>query len=114
MTYKFVSNATGIVLDGGCTWHLSGQLSQFVGKLRKCSTKRVFGFSGGDGIATSLIGDIEFLGVREGKPALIRVENVLYLPQMGELTLLSEGMFDNEECTRTGKAGVIDLFSNFI
>ena len=22
------SNATGIVLDGGCTWHLSGQLSQ--------------------------------------------------------------------------------------
>ena len=106
------SNATGIILDGGCTWHLSGQLSQFVGKLSsRCSTKRVFGFSGGDGIATSLIGDIEFLGVREGKPTLIRVENVLYLPQMGELTLLSEGMFDNEECTRTGKAGVIDLFS---
>ena len=105
------SNTTGIVLDGGCTWHLSGQLSHFVGKLRRCSTKRIFGFSGGDGITTNLVGDIEFLGVREGKPALIRVENVLYLPQMGDLTLLSEGMFDNEECTRTGKAGIIDLFS---
>ena len=56
---------SGRIVDGGCSWHLCGDPNSFVGELRECKRRRVYGFnSNGDSLTTNLMGDIEFEGMK--------------------------------------------------
>ena len=95
------------------SWYLSGNISRFKGKLRRCRKRRVFGFdSSAAGVCTELVGDIEFVGMKNGKPTTILVKDVLYVPEMGDLTLISEGVLDDANYSNIGKRGVKRFYDN--
>ena len=106
----------GVVIDGGCSWHLNGDIDKVVGGLRglrKCRRRKIFGFdSGAAGITTSLMGDVIYDGFdRKGRHTKVRVNNVLFVPEMGKLTLIAQGVLDENNCsiyTRRGFTVVRD------
>ena len=84
------------VLDSGTTEHLSGDKSKFVGKLHKLSIPRkILGFSA-TGTFALYSGTIQVDAFSNGKNKKILLKNVLYVPCMKNLTLVSHGRLDEE------------------
>jgi hypothetical protein len=108
------SRLSGVMMDGGCSWHISGNINRFIkGSMRKCKKRRIFGFeAGAEGIISEIIGDIEFYGMKDGKMCKIKIENVIYVPEMGDLTLISQGMLDKLDYGSIGKSGVVSMYDS--
>jgi transposase InsO family protein len=103
----------GVIFDGGCSWHLSGDKNLFSSPLRRCAPKRILGFdSTSHGLVATRVGDIQYWGVKNGRPALIKVKNVLYVPEMGELTLISQGVLDDKGYAMKVHKGLVHVWNS--
>jgi hypothetical protein len=102
------------MMDGGCSYHISGDRSKFVeGSLRKCRRRRIFGFdTKAEGIVSEQMGDIEFEGIKDGKVCTVKIRNVIYVPQMEQLTLVSQGILDKLGYSFFGKRGNMSMYDD--
>jgi hypothetical protein len=104
------------VIDGGSTWHLSGEKDIWVGKRKQLSRpKTIYGFdsaTNNGGVVATESGTIEIPSTRDGYPTKIRVKNVLYVPSVGNTTLLSQGCLDDERHKFTVAHGVTSCYNN--
>ena len=50
--------------------------------------------------------------MRDGKVCKVRIRNVIYVPQMGELTLVSQGILDKKGYGFVGRGGKISMFNS--
>jgi hypothetical protein len=94
-----ISSKSFRAVDSGSTWNLSGEEGIWIGKRRKMSRpKYISGFdSEGSKRATKATecGTIEIPTTVHGKATTIRIKNVVYVPEMGNTTLLSMGVLDD-------------------
>ena len=99
-------------IDGGATWHLSGEKGIWVGVRKKLpKPRRITGFDSNQAYATE-IGTIRITVTKFGKPRLIDISNVLYVPSMGNVTLVSQGQLDKEGSKFTVADGVTSCYNN--
>ena len=99
------------VIDGAASHHLSGEKDIWVGKRRRLKTpQRIFGIDSGAPVMANEIGTIEIPTVVKGKPTTLRVKNVLYMPQIGDVTLVSQGCLDDLKFRFTVADGVTSCY----
>ena len=96
----FTSRSVGLtVLDSGTTFHLTGDIEKFIGRLTKLDRPRkIQGFnseSSEDAVAWYK-GTIEVQATVGGKPKKLLLKDALYVPCMKKLTLISQGQLDDE------------------
>jgi hypothetical protein len=87
------------ILDSGTTWHLTGDITRFIGKLTKLDRPRkILGFDSAtsDGSLAWYKGTIEVQATVGGKSKTILLKEALYVPCMKNLTLISQGQLDDE------------------
>lgn len=101
-----------IYMDGGANWSSTGVLELFKKRsMKKCNVS-IEGFvddKDGNTVTAQLVGDIEFQARVGGKAVTVEIKNVLYVPVMGNKTLLSQGCLMNRGCNHTSfsEAGII-------
>lgn len=96
---RFLRSTGLTILDSGTTWHLTGNRSKFIGKLTPLSRPRkIIGFNSTstDEAIAKYKGTIEISTVVNGRVKNILLNNVLYVPCMKSLTLVSQGQLDDE------------------
>ena len=101
-------------VDGGCTASMSGEEHVWVGPRKQLARpKQIFGFDSasnpGGALATE-VGSIRLPCTRNGKPATTVFKNVLYVPAMGETTLISQGQLDDKGYMFSVANGVTTCF----
>jgi hypothetical protein len=86
-----------ILKDGGCTMDMSGDSSIFLQSTFKKCRVAIEGFidpeKGGNKVIAVKKGDVQFVGAVNGAPVLVTIKDVLFVPEMGKKTLLSQGRF---------------------
>jgi hypothetical protein len=83
-----------ILKDGGCTADMSGDKSLFVENTMRPCRVAIEGFVQNEkAVIAAQRGTIKFIGAVNGAPVAITIKDVLYVPQMGRKTLLSQGKF---------------------
>ena len=101
--------------DGGATWHLSGESGIWVGQRKKLKRpRRILGFdseSTGSGLVAWEEGTIELKAVKNGRETTVRIKNVLYIPEMGNVTLVSQGMLDAKGYSFLTPGGVTNCYN---
>jgi hypothetical protein len=101
--------------DGGCTRHMSGETGIWVGKRKKLSRPtRIKGFDSASrddkGAIATDVGTIRLPCTRKGKESTVEIKNVLYVPAMGNITLVSQGLLDDQRFQFTVGGGVTTCY----
>jgi hypothetical protein len=103
------------VIDGGSTWHLSGEENVWVGPRKKLSRpKMIYGFDAATtkgGITATESGTIKIPTIKNGRHTTIKVKNVLYVPAIGNTTLISQGCLDDRHYKFTVAHGVTSCYN---
>ncbi len=104
------------IIDSGASYHVSGEEHIWVGSRRRLKTpKSLAGFDAEAPHAKSLrayeVGTIAIPATVKGKPTIIKVKNVLYIPEMGNVTLVSESMLDSLGHRFTTAGGVVSCYN---
>jgi hypothetical protein len=104
------------IIDCGATWHISGEEGIWVGKRRRLKQpKTISGFDsesqGSKSLEAYEEGTVEFPATVKGRPTTVRVKNVLYIPTMGNVTLISQGMLDDQGHKFTTTNGVTSCYN---
>ena len=99
------------IFDSGCSDHMSGDLSVFVGELKTLTRpKKIYGFDNGTQLATKT-GTARVITIINGVPKARLLKNCLYVPQMGNLTLISQGKLDSKGYGIVTKSGITKVYS---
>ena len=104
------------IIDNGASYHVSGEEGIWVGQRRRLKNpKSLAGFDAEAPHSKSLtayeIGTVAIPATVKGQPTTIKVNNVLYIPQMGNVTLVSGSMLDTLGHRFTTADGVVSCYN---
>jgi hypothetical protein len=104
-----------IFMDGGANWSSSGVLGLFKKKSMKRCNVAIEGFvdeKDGHTVVAEFLGDIQFQARVRGKEVTVEIKNVLYVPAMGNKTLISQGYLMRQGCDHTSVGFTIRQYDN--
>jgi hypothetical protein len=90
-----------VFMDGGANWSSTGVIKHFKKKsLKKCNVA-ISGFiddATGKTVVAKFVGNIAFQARVGGKEVTVEIDNVLYVPEMGNKALISQGCLMRQGC----------------
>ena len=104
-----------IFMDGGANWSSTGVLGLFKKKSMKRCNVAIEGFvdeKDGHTVVAEFLGDIQFQARVGGKEVTVEIKNVLYVPVMGNKTLISQGYLMRQGCDHTSVGFTIRQYDN--